>query len=152
MPDMLSSLETLSALILATSLAVERFIAIVKTLFPQLDIEKTSVAAEVDLKQDRPRRLEVQALALLASYLTVALVFDRFNPLAYIAIGETTYPLLLIAFLATGGSAFWNGAVGYIKEAKEARSAEKTSARLEIRMQAQNLGITTAVRGLGRTI
>jgi hypothetical protein len=152
MSDTLNSLGVLSALILSISLAAERFVTIVKTLFPKLDIEKTTPAGETDLTADKPRRLTILALALTASYVTVGLVFNTFNPMARVTAGESSYYVWLIALLGSGGSAFWNGVVSYTKEAKEARSAEKTVARLSIDSLASDSSkvVPANVQGIGR--
>jgi len=136
MPDALSELEGLSALLLATSLATERLIAILKTMIPWLARENTTAEKEVDLKADMQRRLVLQGLALVASYVTVALVFDTWCPWKKVALGEWSYYQGVLAFLGSAGSAFWAGVVGYVKEVKDAKTVEVANARRQFAVSA----------------
>ena len=61
-----------------------------------------------------------------------ALVFkDRmwliggWNPFDSIEIGSQTFPLLILALLATGGSSFWKNILGYTKAVRDLRLGEK---------------------------
>jgi len=136
MPDALSELEGLSTLLLATSLATERLIAIVKTAVPWLATENTTAEREVDLNADKQRRLILQGLAVVASYVTVSLVFDTWCPWKKVELGEWSYYQGVLAFLGSAGSAFWAGVVGYVKEVKDAKTVEVANRRRRFRMSA----------------
>jgi hypothetical protein len=131
MNNSLDVLQALAALLLAVSLAAERLVALMKTIFPKLAVEKTTPTQEVDLKADRGRRLTIQVVAFAASYMTLALVFDTWHPDAKIHVGPHDYQLALLAFLASGGSAFWGGVVGYVKEAKDVKTTIKATVRAQ---------------------
>jgi hypothetical protein len=131
MPDPLNQLGALAAVLLAASLATERLLTIFKTLIPWLAVEKTTAAQEVDLSADKSRRLLLQACAILASYVTIGLIFNTWDPGRNIPIGSEQYPQGVLAFLGSAGSAFWNGVVGYVKEGKNARTVELARARLQ---------------------
>jgi hypothetical protein len=137
MPDALSELEGLSTLLLATSLATERLIAILKTVVPSLAKEEITAEREVDLQADKKRRLVLQGLAIVASYVTVALVFDTWCPWKKVELGEWSYYQGVLAFLGSAGSAFWAGVVGYVKEVKDAKTVEVANRRHRFRMSAK---------------
>jgi hypothetical protein len=142
MPDSLSALDALSGLLLATSLASERFVTIVKTLVPWLAVEKTSESQAVALQADRPRRIAVLALAFLGSYLTLGLLYGMWGVAASVKVGDGSYPLLALAFLGSSGSAFWTGVVGYVKQVKDTKEAQKQQVRLSNLDKAKTMGLT----------
>ena len=141
MPDALSALDALSGLLLAVSLASERFVTIVKTVIPWLAVEKTSPGQAAALVADRPRRLVVLALSLFGSYLTLRLLYGSWAPDHPVKVGDASYPLAVLAFLGSSGSAFWTGVVGYVKEVKETKRAKKQEIRLTNLAKAQALSI-----------
>lgn len=153
MADALSNLDALSGLLLATSLAAERFVTIVKTLIPQLAVENTSPGQAAALVADRPRRVVVLVLALIGSYLTLALVSQIWNPASPVKVGTASYPLAVLAFLGSSGSAFWTGVVGYVKQVKDVNEAKKQEIRLNNVAKAQSMNISiTADEAQGKTI
>jgi len=113
---MLDWLFALSTLLLALSLAIERLIAIIKTIFPRLEDE----AKEKTLEEDKPRRLIVQALAFLCAWLTCAFIADKgFDLIGTVTIiPERRLPVPFVALLSCSGSAFWSSMLGYIKATK----------------------------------
>lgn len=125
MTNALDLLGPLAALLLATSLAAERLVVIMKTIFHTLAEENSQDPTGRSVRE-KGRRITVQMLAFLASYMTLALVFSTVDPLARIKIGPTTYYLGLLAFLGSGGSAFWSGVVGYVRAAKDVKTVEST--------------------------
>lgn len=137
----LESLSSLVALLLAISLAAERLVTIVKTAIPRLnEPAKNPATGEEDSRRDKWRRLAVQALALIAAWITSALLgsadnqtlgqFFFSNKIPY-ADGKSL-PVWLVAFLGSGGSAFWTQILGYtkaVREVKQQNAAEATATR-----------------------
>jgi hypothetical protein len=142
MADSLSALDALSGLLLATSLASERFVTVVKTLCPWLAVEKTSESQAVALRADRSRRLTVLALAFLGSYVTLGLLYGHWGAGFAVPVGDGSYPLVALAFLASSGSAFWTGVVGYVKQVKDTKEAQKQEVRLGNLERAKSLGLS----------
>ena len=145
---MLSALDLLVPFLVALSLASERLVTLVKTLFPWLTVEKQTPAQEVDLIEDRPRRIIVQLLAFAAALITTMLVANTGNPFAQVPVGkELRIPVYLVAFLASGGSAFWNNVLGFTKAAKDVKQVEKASVTLNYHAQAALQGVTAVDGG-----
>src|SRR5437868_2835243 len=70
----LDLLTAFTTVILAVSMASERLVTTIKTMFPRLADEKKTPAQEVDLVADRPRRLILYALGVVTSWLSAALL------------------------------------------------------------------------------
>lgn len=144
--DALGALEALSALLLATSLAAERLVAIAKTLVPWLALETTTPGLEVKLSEDRRRRIVLGAAAFVASYVTVALVFGSPNPGLKVSLGGVSYHLAVLALLGSGGSSLWGSIVGYVREVKDIKTAQKAAARLELKtLAARTQNVVTGI-------
>jgi hypothetical protein len=82
-----------------------------------------------DPEADRPRRLIVLLIAVATAWLTAAFLstgvdgewaFDLFGTVVF-AEGQRGLPTLVVAILASGGSAFWNHVIDYTKAVKEIR-------------------------------
>jgi len=148
---MLGALDIVVPILLALSLASERLVTIVKTVFPWLTEENKTEAQEVDLVKDRPRRLMVQFLAIAASWVTTSLLANSFNPFASLVLGQqpnqVSLPLIVVAILASGGSALWNNILGYTKAVKDTKQVEKASSTLSYHVQAEQQGVTAVDSG-----
>jgi hypothetical protein len=122
---------TFAAVILAISLAAERLVTILKTCFPSLAEEKTDDDGTVDPEKDKWRRLGVWAIAFVAGCLTAAFLatdsaggtpVQGWNLFGDLPISEGhTLPVVVVGFLASGGSALWANLVGFSKELKDAQ-------------------------------
>jgi hypothetical protein len=146
---MLDALNVLIPFLVALSLASERLVTFIKTLIPWLSEEQKTPAQEVDLIRDRRRRVVVQLLAFVAALVTTMLVADTINPLAIVPLDAALHlPVLLIALLASGGSAFWNNLLGYTKAAKDVKQVEKASVTLNYHVQAAQQGVTAVDGGV----
>jgi hypothetical protein len=156
---MINALEVIVTFLLTLSLASERLVTMVKTLVPWLAQEQKTPAQEVDLTADRPRRLTVQMLALLAAWVTSGLVVSGvsqppkisladFSPFAELAVGSFRLPLFVVAILVSGGSAFWNSVLGYLKALKDVKQVEKASRTLSYHEQAAGVGVTAVDGGV----
>lgn len=118
------------AMLLIISLATERLVVVLKTVFPRwLADEKTTATGETDLVGDRGRRLWVQVLALAAAWATAGFLTTSggFNPIGEVDLGTVTAPVWVVALLASGGSAFWAQVLGYTSAVKDIANARKVA-------------------------
>jgi hypothetical protein len=130
---MMDQFSSLVAILLAISLATERLVTIVKTIWPNsLGEESLDSNGIVDQKKDRGRKLIIQFLSFLfawltSSFLTGAESLDLFG---WIKVGGGDDPLkvhvVAVALLSMGGSAFWNNILGYTKAVKDIKVNEKS--------------------------
>ncbi len=72
----LDNLSDLSAVLLAISLATERLVVIVKTVFPKLGEERPPEPGESSDEADRMRRLSVLGVAYVCALATAWLIAD----------------------------------------------------------------------------
>lgn len=138
---MLDSLFALSTLLLALSLATERLVTILKTIFTSLEDEM----GDKTLIEDKPRRLKVQVVSFICAWVTCAFIAkDGFNPLGIISIipvpNEDGYelPVAFVAFLCMGGSAFWSNVLGYVKAVKDTKKQEIALRRHSLKHNSQH--------------
>lgn len=124
---MINHLIALSTLLLSISLATERFVAILKTIIPALAGSET----EKDAEKDRGRILLVQLVSFFGAWITTSFLSEGgFNPFGNIVILEGhSWPVYFVAFLSTGGSAFWSSVLGYAKATKDIRQQERAMNR-----------------------
>ncbi len=130
----IDTISALVAMLLAVSLAAERLVTIVKTFSPKwLGTARTKGddKSSEDPTKDRPRRIVVQLLAFAGAWLTAALLAASTDAArTFDFVGEIQFadnqglPVLLVALLASGGSAFWNNILGYTKAVKDIRLKE----------------------------
>lgn len=141
----INDLSALAAVLLAISLATERLVTIIKTVFPRLADEQKTEAQEVDLTRDKWRRFGIQVIAFLCAWITSAFLaeggFDlRGNVGITSGEGRLLIPVALLAILASGGSAFWNNVLGYTKAVKDIRIQERAVANLRFHELAEAHG------------
>ena len=132
----LDALDQLFAVLFAVSLASERFVALFKNLPFALASESDELhesRRRTSMRKKPPsedrRRLEVMAVAFIGAWVTTALIStvpadtDWYVHIfaGRITVGAHDWPILMLAFLASGGSAFWAQAVAFTSAAKDAR-------------------------------
>jgi hypothetical protein len=144
-----SDLGATVAVLLAVSLATERWVAVAKTVFPWLADERRTAAGEGDPVSDRPRRLAVQAVALAGAWLVAAFVAGGgvLAPGAFVGVvhaGAVRLPAPVVGLLASGGSAFWTQVVQLAGAVKDAAAARGASEALALRARAESLGVLPA--------
>lgn len=148
---MMDDLSSLTAAILTISFATERLITAIKTAAPTwFAEEKRTAAQETDLIADRFRRFRVLGAAYLASWTSAALFADGgFDYLGWIGFGASNnhLPVFLLGLLATGGSAFWANAIGYLGAAKDIRLQQKASDGLSFKLKAEQVGVSPVDTG-----
>lgn len=130
----LDNLSEFSTLLAAISLATERLVVIVKTIFPRLGTPRPASAAGVSEDEaDRMRRLSVLAVAYLCALATAWIVADGWT----IEYGSHNRSVSIfgVALLACGGSAFWSQVVSFASAAKDARQFESKTLRDKVAPQ-----------------
>lgn len=144
-------LSTFAAFILGVSMATERVVAIFKTFCPALADEKKNDAQEVDLVADRPRRIKLQLLAIIAAWLTSAFLAGEgnFAPFANVKIdGGIQLPAWVLAILASGGAAFWKSVIEYASAVKDLRTQQRATESLSFHKKAQIMGVQAVDGGM----
>jgi hypothetical protein len=132
----INDLGALVTVLLSISLAAERLVAIIQTLFPWLALEKKNEAQGTDLKQDRWRHFTLQVIMFLSAWTTSGFLSDGgFNLLGFFKFasisGAPSIPIFVLGVLSSGGSAFWSSILGYTKAVKDIRTAQNERERLE---------------------
>lgn len=114
------------AFMLAVSLATERLVVIAKTVVPWLSEESTLPSGDTDRRRDRPRRLIVQGIAFGCAWVTSAFLAGGIPAgfLGSVEMAGITLPTVVVALLASGGSALWTSLVGYTSAIKDIRASE----------------------------
>jgi hypothetical protein len=157
---MIEDLSAFIATVLAVSLTTERLVAVVKTSFPVwMAAEKKTDSAEIDLVGDRWRRLRVQLVAFLVAWVASASLADFKFISGSVQLGTSAVaiPVVVLAILSMGGSAFWSSVVAYASAAKDIQVQAKASGSLAFQAQARSQGrvpmdsgIVAVERGSGR--
>ncbi len=131
------SLSSLASLALAGSLAMERFVTIVKTALPWLTEEKSTALGDVTPRSDRQRRAIVQVIVLAGSVGTSMLVgtgdvwYEKSIPLA----NGGGIPWWLYALMISGGSAVWTSVVQFASSAKDVQAQQKQTLQRDARSE-----------------
>src|SRR3989442_9119664 len=127
-------LVSLTTMLLAISLASDRLVTLAKNAVPWLATPRTGADLKEDEGADRPRRLLVMLVAFVASLVTSAFFVPpgskmlRKVPLG--AVNESyQLPVVIVALLATGGSAFWGNVLGYARALRDVRAQEGDALR-----------------------
>jgi hypothetical protein len=139
----MENLTTIIGMILAVSLASERLVTMIKTLFPGwLADEKKTETLEIDLSADKWRRIVVMILAFIASWGTSTLLTDGYDPFGQVTINsDLKISTFLLGLLASGGSAFWSNLLGYSKAVKDIRVQQKAKDSLAFHQKARAFGL-----------
>lgn len=111
----LTNLPTVVTLIIALSVATERFVEIVKGVVPWLSQERP------DPREEAKRRSALQFLAVVGGVIVSALAW----PVTRQIIPDVQQVSLVLALglLASGGSGFWNSILGYVTNLKNLQDA-----------------------------
>ena len=114
-----TELSAVVGLLAALSVASERLVEIIKGIFPSLDQTKT------DAGQESRRKLTLHGLAILAGIATAFASSSAFPdavknllPQGLTGIQHWTGTVVL-GFLASGGSGFWNSILDYVNKLKK---------------------------------
>jgi hypothetical protein len=125
----------LSTYLGAISLATERFVALVKSIFPWLSTECKDATGLIDTKKEQWRTLLVQVVSLIGAWITTSLLNEvNFDPTAGMYMGHEakSWKAGVIALLSTGGSAFWNNVLGYFTAVKDIKKQQRAEQRMDL--------------------
>ncbi len=124
-----TQMEEIVTFILAISLASERLIEFIKTVFPWLAVQHSSTDSNAeDRGAEKFRRIIIQLLSLSVGWLSAAIMvadpgelFDFFGSRKF---GNFEIPAFLIGVLSSAGSVFWTQILGYSKALKDSKKVE----------------------------
>ena len=123
----ITDLNTLVTLLLALSLATERFVTFCKNLVPWLvDQPGRSIVKTRARTEEWTRRLVVQVLSVLvawsvAGFLGPGATWDPLGRMAFDDRGVHMMPVFIVGLLASSGSALWSSVLGLTSAAKDLR-------------------------------
>ena len=126
-----TKLTTVISLIVALSIASERFVDIIKGLIPWLNQPRLRPADE------GWRKATLQVLAVLAG-ITTAWLSSAAIPKG-VGIPDDWTGTLALGLLASGGSGFWNSILTYVTKAKDLKAAEAETKQIEVRAKRTTL-------------
>lgn len=128
------TLPSVITLLIALSVATERFVEIIKNLWPWLD------AHQEDPRAEGRRRAALQGLAVVGG---VAITVLAGPVVGEVMPGETRWLTLVgLGLLASGGSGFWNSMLTYVvslKELKRVEVRDRTAPPAEVQVTPQPL-------------
>jgi hypothetical protein len=130
----LDSLPTVITLLIALSVAAERVVEIIKSLFRWLD------EAHENPREEGFRRAALHALAALSgiiiSWLAWPIVAQVLTPIPDNAIGPRISTVFALGLLASGGSGFWNSMLTYVESLKELKRADAQEREAQLKAAA----------------
>lgn len=112
----LANLPTIITLLVALSVATERFVEIVKGMFWQLQDHKE------DPRLEAQRRMRLHLLAVAGGIGVTALALPVVTEV--MPSGRHWLTVVALGLLASGGSGFWNTILGYVLNIKDLRKAD----------------------------
>jgi hypothetical protein len=112
----LTTLPIVVTLILALSIATERFVEIIKGFFPSLS------QSQADPVLESHRAAKLQSLAVVGGWVISGLAL----PITRQIIPSENWLLTVLALglLASGGSGFWNSILTYVTNLKDLKEAD----------------------------
>ncbi len=115
------------AFILGVSLASERLIELLKTLFPGLAYQHSLTDENTEnIFSEKSRRIAIQLVSVLCGYVTAAILADTWTG-NYTFDNGTKINVFVLGVLASGGSVFWTQILGYSKALKDLKKLEARS-------------------------
>jgi hypothetical protein len=127
----ITGLSKLITLILATSIAGERLVTLIKTFIPALVAPPGEVPD--NSKAQKTRKIILMILAFACCTFTAWLI-GEVNPTPVPKDPGTSFKLnfWLLGLLATGGSAFWTNLLGYVSAIKDVNKQHATQFKLKL--------------------
>ena len=127
------NITTFITIILAISVASERLIAVLKTIFPWLSGSQPP-GKPLNPKNENIRQLVVMLISFSAAWVTSAFLGGtQFDLLKTVPIGDPAVhiPAVILGVLASGGSAFWTSLLGYTKAVKDIKTEQGVQEKLK---------------------
>jgi hypothetical protein len=129
----ITKLSSIISLLIALSMASERLVEIVKTSVTSIltssliDIKEDNIyilgSKQTEPRKERKRLLTLYFVSLISGCVTVWLAKDII-PKEVLSIEYNTLNILGMGLLVSGGSSFWNSALGYANQVKEVTKLE----------------------------
>jgi O-antigen/teichoic acid export membrane protein len=113
-----TQLTAMVGLLIALSVASERFVEIIKGIIPFLNKENS------DETKEGLRRAALQVLAVVAGVITAFLARPTIPESIIPAKVTGAWPILALGLLASGGSGFWNSVLTYVTKVKDIKKLE----------------------------
>ena len=114
--------EKILTIILGVSMASERILELLKTLFPWLAIQKSVTDDNRERSGEEVlRRAIIQVISFLSGWMTAGLVAASGSEWICLSgrIGDSRIPAVVIGLLSSAGSVFWTQIVAYSKAVKD---------------------------------
>lgn len=121
----LDVLTTLVSILIVLSVSAERLVEIVKNAIPFLVTERA------DAKQEQWRKCLLQIMALLAGIATAFLAAPLLSDGIKQQFDLDAWDYIILGFLSSGGSGFWNAILGYLKGIKDLKQVQATATRTQ---------------------
>lgn len=127
---MITDITKLVSLILGISLAGERLVTLIKTIFPHLAAPPASAG---DRPDDSPsaifKKVLLMVIAFLCCWLSAQLLFGIHNLTVTIGTIGPIY-VWFLGLLASAGSAFWTNILGYLSALKDLNNQKALQAKM----------------------
>lgn len=117
----LGGLPTIVTLIIALSIATERFVEIIKSWFPSLDQSRDTAVLE------GRRRAKLQLLAAVGGIVISYLAWPVSSQV--ITSGPRSLTIVALGLLASGGSGFWNALLTSVVHIKDLKALDVKQAK-----------------------
>jgi len=117
-------ISSILAVLGVLSLSVERVVEMIKNLIPFLS---NKYEGEENVAKERFRRFGLQFLAALIGFIVALVAQEQIDYVLFK--GEGTigcWGCVILGFLASGGSGFWNQSLGIVEEIKKAKKLESS--------------------------
>jgi hypothetical protein len=127
----ITDITKLVSLILAVSIAGERLVTLIKTIFPSL-VAPPATAQTDSSTGGIAKKVTLMFLAFLCCWLTASFLHGTFSqtPIDLGSIGQI--PVFLLGLLASGGSAFWTNILGYVSALKDLNNQKAVQTKMAI--------------------
>ncbi|MFC0513785.1 hypothetical protein ACFFGT_06225 [Mucilaginibacter angelicae] len=128
----LTLIMKLISIVLAISLASERLVAFFKTLIPPLAGPQPPNVEPEKGPWEWGRKIIVMLIAFFASWIAAAFLNEKFDLRGCYLLSTTgpCIPFVIIALMASGGSAFWTNLLGYTKAIKDIQGEKITQEKI----------------------
>jgi hypothetical protein len=121
---MIPEITKLVSLILGISVASDRLITLIKSIWPTLAAPPGSAAPGPPSGEERKNRVILITISFGCCLISTELLYLSVKQFPFINPQWAQLQLCLIALLATGGSSFWTNILGYLSALKDATNVK----------------------------
>ena len=134
----IEDLVVLFTYLLAISTANERLITLIKTMVPWFSEEAVDFASPASASQFRWKSFAVQCMTIVSAFFTSYIITNQGLLKDGVWKGlEANF--WIVGILASGGSAFWSGLLGYTTALKEIKKVELTEKKVKLAKMVKKL-------------